>query len=513
MPKIPFKLNTLDKAISVFAPQKALKRAYARHTMSLLGGGYNGASKKRTFGKGWNSTDGDADTTDLKDLPTLRNRSRDLYRNAPIAHGVLDTSATNVVGAGLMQSCDIDEDALGISEKEAETWETNTQREFKLWAESHDCDASRTSNFYELQYIAYLTMLVGGDILALFPYIKRDDNPYGLTVKLLEGDHLCNPKDAKDTTHIAGGIQVDKHGAPHIYHILKSHPGSAAKKKEWIKVRAYGIHGRRNIIHMYKKTRPGQKRGIPELAPIVESLKQLTNYTEAELTAAVVSGMFTVFIKQENGDMGDGIVENGEVQEDYEYALGNGAIVGLAPGESIDSVNPGRPNANFAPFEEAIIRHIGASLQIPYEMILKHFTSSYSASRAAMNEAWKYFKVKRASMVDNFCDPIYALWLDEAVSIGRIDAAGYFDNPLVRKAWRGSVWNGPVPGQLNEVQETKAAEKRIELNLSNTEREARQINGTDHRTNIKKNSRTKKMVEKYLPEDDIENKNKGNKNA
>lgn len=497
--KSNFSLNMVDKAIAVFSPQRALKRAYARHTMSMLGGGYTGASKKRTFGKGWNSSEGDADTTDLKDLPTLRNRSRDLYRNAPIAHGVIDTSATNVIGAGLMHSCDIDEELLGMGEDEAEKWEANTQREFRLWSESHDCDATRTSNFYELQNIAYLTMLIGGDVLALFPYIKRDDNPYGLTIKLLEGDHLCNPKEAKDTTHIAGGVQVDKNGAPYIYHILKSHPGSSAKKKEWVKVRAYGTHGRRNIIHLYKKTRPGQKRGIPELAPIIESLKQLTNYTEAELTAAVVSGMFTVFIKQENGEMGDGIVVEGEVQEDYEYALGNGAIVGLAPGEAIDSVNPGRPNANFAPFEEAIIRHIGAALQIPYEMILKHFTSSYSASRAAMNEAWKYFKVKRASMVDNFCDPIYALWLDEAVAMGRIDAPGYFDNPLVKKAWRGSVWNGPVPGQLNEVQETKAAISRIEANISNTEREAMQINGTDHRTNIKKNRRTRKLVEKDLP--------------
>ncbi len=44
--------------------------------------------------------------------------------------------------------------------------------------------------------------------------------------------------------------------------------------------------------------RPGQRRGVPVLAPVIEALKQLGRYTDAELVAAVVSGLFTVFVKQ-----------------------------------------------------------------------------------------------------------------------------------------------------------------------------------------------------------------------
>ena len=36
---------------------------------------------------------------------------------------------------------------------------------------------------------------------------------------------------------------------------------------------------------------------MPLLAPIIETLKQLGRYTDAELMAAVVSGMYTVFIE------------------------------------------------------------------------------------------------------------------------------------------------------------------------------------------------------------------------
>ena len=58
--------------------------------MSIRKGGYTGASKRRTFGKGWNPTDGSSDVADLLHLPDLRKRSYDLYRNTPIAHGVID---------------------------------------------------------------------------------------------------------------------------------------------------------------------------------------------------------------------------------------------------------------------------------------------------------------------------------------------------------------------------------------------------------------------------------------
>ena len=42
--------------------------------------------------------------------------------------------------------------------------------------------------------------------------------------------------------------------------------------------------------------RPAQRRGVPLLAPVLESMKQLSRYSDAELTAALVSSMFTVFI-------------------------------------------------------------------------------------------------------------------------------------------------------------------------------------------------------------------------
>lgn len=96
-------------------------------------------------------------------------------------------------------------------------------------------------------------------------------------------------------------MEVDKSGEVVAYHIADHHPLSYAYADiSWQRVEAFGkTTGRRNVLHLMNRERIGQRRGVPFLAPVVESLKQLGRYTDAELVAAVVSGMFTVFIERQ----------------------------------------------------------------------------------------------------------------------------------------------------------------------------------------------------------------------
>ena len=85
----------------------------------------------------------------------MRERSRDLRRNAPIATGAIATNVTNVVGTGLRLKPAIDRERLGLTADEAATWERTTEALFRLWAETTACDLARRSNFYELQSITF----------------------------------------------------------------------------------------------------------------------------------------------------------------------------------------------------------------------------------------------------------------------------------------------------------------------------------------------------------------------
>jgi lambda family phage portal protein len=492
-PPIPHQ-TLVDKAIGIFAPRVALRRMQARGILALAGG-YSGAKYNRPGLAAWNPTPSDAEGDINGDLPVLRARARDLVRNAPLASGAINTMVTNVVGTGLSVQPAPDAEYLGITEQQADEWSRNALREFRGWAETTACDVTRTQNFFGLQSLTFRSALESGDVLALLPMVERTGSPYRISLQIVEADRLCNPDGKTDTATLAEGIESDGYGAPVAYHICRVHPGSFHNRKarEWDRVTAFGgITGRRNVLHLFDRRRPGQTRGVPILAPVIEPLKQLQRYTDAELQAAVIAGMFAVFVKMDPEAFHDLFDQDGKSAY-LQSAMGwNGSLnnatldgagkaVNLLPGESVESANPGRPNALFDPFCQAIIRQVGVALELPFEVLIKHFTASYSAARAALLDAWRFFRGRRDWMAMNFCQPVYEAWLEEAISIGRLSAPGFFADPAIRRAWCAATWIGDGPGSIDPEKEVKAAKLRIELGTSTIAAESILSDGVDWR--------------------------------
>lgn len=486
--------KVIDGVIATVAPQVALKRLAARQKAEILNSGYGnyGASTTRKSLIGWNYAGGSWREDINDNISVLRQRSRDIYMGVPVGRGAVNTMRTNVVGRGLMLKPTVDAEALGIQQEQKKELEKKISREWALWAESPDCDMARLDNFYELQQLAFLNWLASGDTLALLPVKPRANQPYDLRVQLVEADRLSSPNNF-DTfdNQIVGGVEVDKDGEVVAYHFSKHHPLSYANERmEWQRVEAYGkLTGRRNVLHLMNRERIDQRRGVPFLAPVIEALKQLGRYTDAELVAAVVSGMFTVFIEKADNSSEDAIgaaipeEEQIDAEDETTLELAPGAIVDLGEGEKAHDINPGRPNANFNGFVEAICQQIGAALEIPYELLMKRFNSSYSASRGALEEAWKMFRMYRTWLANDFCQPIYEEWLAEAVAKGRIKAPGFFADPIRRKAYCKAQWNGPARGLLNPVQEVNAAVTRVNNGFSTRSSETMEMAGGDFYSN------------------------------
>lgn len=217
---------------------------------------------------------------------------------------------------------------------------------------------------------------------------------------------------------------------------------------------------------------------------MIETLKQLDRYTEAEIMAAVVSGMFTVFVKTESGAGLDDMLPGGSptlsASNSKDFRLGNGAILDLLPNEDVTFADPKRPNTAFDPFVLAVLRQIGVALELPFEVLVKHFTASYSAAQAALLEAWKFFRARRAWLAKNFCQPVYGAVIAEAVARGLLPAPGFETDPMLRAAYLGAEWIGPPRGQIDQRKEADGnaimvdrgwktdAEVTAELTLGNT---------------------------------------------
>ncbi len=495
-----------------------------------------GASRVKPSVSGWYSSSKSPAEDITDNLELLRERSRDLYAGGgPLGRGAIDRIVLNSVGAGLTLNCRISAETLGLSEEQAAEWEDNTEREFAFWAESKDCDITRSMNFYELQTLCFKSVLLNGDALVMLPMRRTRNFPYDLRIALIEGDRLQDPPLRPYDAMIDGGVEFDEDGKPVAYHITNKHPLSELSGEpplKYTRVPAFGARtGRRNVLHLLPLERIGQHRGVPFLAPVIETLKQLGRYSDAELMAAVIGGIFAIFFEHgvDDDDSSDFVGEEAmasdlglrerreEELKAWREGLNTigmndmyGMIADLPERTRAKSVSPARPNTAFDAFVLSLVRQIGSALGVPAEVLLLNFESSYSASRGALLEAWKLFNYWRNWWVTNFCQPIYEEWLQEAVLKGRVQAPGFFDDPLIRYAYSWADWTGPSQGQLDPVKEVKAAILRVENGFSTRQRETAELTGGDwelnHRQRVKEEKLRREAGFTSTPGDQINEK-------
>jgi lambda family phage portal protein len=511
---VPVPVTLIDRLVNWRDPVKGAERYQARARMAIIGG-YHAADRTRTANQKGYKRERDAATLIASDSPALRAESQDMVRNSPIGGGAIALNVTKVVGRGLQPKAQLDRDVLNLSDDQADAWERAAEREWRLATETREIDAERCLPFSLLQGLAFLKVLEDGDILVNLPRFFRPGSPYRLKIELIEAARISNRDHKPDTTRTVAGVTVDNYGAPETYTVSDRHPGNLRAYQQraamsWIDLKAFGRSGQPLALLLLDKKRPGQPRGVPYLAPVIELIKQLGRYTDAEVMAAVINGMLTAFVYSDSGspefseedpleDASSYTDSNDEVSR---MTLGNGSVLGLPPGKRVEVVDGTRPNINFDPFVMALLRQIGMALELPFEVLVKHFTSSYSAARGALEEAWDYFNRRRHWLATQFCQPIYEAVLTEAVATGRLAAPGFFADPLIRRAWLATLWQGDAPSTLDPVKEITAAEKRIALRLTTRSEERARLIGGDWENSVPQMRREEQLLKEadLLPE-------------
>jgi lambda family phage portal protein len=343
--------------------------------------------------------------------------------------------------------------------------------------------------FNEMQMLAFMSQKVRGDCFVLMSWVPRKGVPYDLRLQLIEADRVSNPDYRDDDEKISGGIERDAEGVPIAIHVQTTHPGNRYlnARATWKRIPIFGEKtGRRQVLHLMEFERIDQSRGEPGLAPVIETLKQVSRYSEAELSAAVVNAVLSVFVKRpqegENPNTGQTVEYTAEQREAWEkrtLELGPGTWVDGAPGEELQIISATRPNAQFDPFFAACIKQIGMALGVPFEVLAQYFQSSYSASRAALLEFTKNMKILRVWLRSNLCQLVYEEFLTEAVIKGRLTAPGFLTDPVIRAAYCKAEWMGSSAGQIDPVKEVEAAYKRVLYGFSTFGKETAEISGAD----------------------------------
>ena len=458
----------VDSAISLLAPAWGFRRLQARAATKALGS-YRGADRNRLRGD-WTAMNGSADADLLPDLPTLRQRSRDLNRNDAHASAITATVVVNVIGTGLKPQSRPDVESLGVPVAAAKQFTKQAERAWKIWVRT--ADSQNRMSFEEIQALVQRQILENGEVFVLPLMIDKDPGRrYRLALEIIEADRCETPIDQRSNPKIREGVELGERGEPIAYHIRKRHPGDimlgqagVTGQQSWIRYPAFNKAGRPNVLHLYHVKRPGQTRGEPFFAPVLSAFKDLADFMEAEIVSARVAACFSAFVTKSDPAVSyEGLPTNSAGQR--LDSIEPGMIQYLNNGESVEFGDPKRPSGTFEPFVLAVLRSIGASLGLPLELVLKDFSrTNYSSARAAMIEARRFFKGYQAWIAQRLCQPCWEWVIEEAWLREEVPAVDLFGEQ--REDWLRALWIAPGWGWVDPVKEVESSSSAIDAGLS-----------------------------------------------
>jgi len=455
------KSSFLDRAITYLSPSWGRRRMQNRLAHEILSSQYRGAESNRLRSDwvlGPRST-----TPDGWELETLRNRSRELDCNDPVASGATETLAINIVGRGLRPQARLRADVLGVSESKARDLQRQAELIWQTWTPL--ADSGNRLDFDELQFLALRKIIEDGEIIALPIMAAEPWRQIKRAVELIEADRLMPPTTGQAKGLNTQGVEVGSRGEPTAYWLAPYDPQTGSMGTP-DRVEARDSQGRPRVLHVYRTQRPGQLRGVPYFAPVLTYFKDLADYLEAEVVAARVAACLAVFVTKADPYSAAGIM--GSTTESTTGARVQGIEPGMVSylnmGEDIKIVDPKRGGETFNAFVEGILRIIGVSLGLPYELLVKDFSkTNYSSARAALLEGRRLFSTWRSWFASRFCQSLWEMVLEEAYLRGLFRAPKFyqFQAEYSRCLWIGGGW-----GWVDPVKEVQASKFAIDAGLS-----------------------------------------------
>jgi len=463
----------IDKAIEAVSPLQALRRMQARKVLRS----YLGAEPSRvSSGRTPKNQPADTELLGPFGADRLRAWSRELVRNNAYAWGVVDTIVSSVVGCGIK--------AQSVFETpEGDDIEEINDRRDSVWAEWCEvCDINGQYTLEEIQSVAQREVVEAGEVLirkirtpgSVYRGIYR---PVPLALEIIEADRLAGDKDnyasrltANGENRIIRGVEVDDTGRPVAYWIYPDHPlqpYSYTREPERVPAS--------EIMHLFRRERVGQTRGVSWFAPVVAAIRDLGTYLDNELQASAVASCFTVAIKTETplGDLADpdggSLVDSAGNRQRY---IEPGMVMELAPGESVEGINPGRPATGAEPWIALILRQIAVGTGLSYETVARDYSqTSYSSSRTSQLEDRRRFRCWQQYLIRHLLQPTWDAFFDAA----SISGARGFPTPSDVLADRRKVspveWQTPEWEWVDPQSEQAAAKDAIDSFMSDYQTE------------------------------------------
>lgn len=326
----------------------------------------------------------------------LRTRARYEIANNSYAAGIASTWANDLIGTGprlqLDLGPDVSQEAVRAVENSVYDWSVAVDLAKKL-------------------RIAKIAKISDGEVFGLKTSNKKLRGVQ-LDLKLVEADQVMSPMGVMLTDDVEG-FRFDDDGNVTQYWISHDHPGATLRSLQphgsWVDADY--------VLHWYHATRPGQHRGVPEVAPALELFALLRRYTLAVVTAAETAASFAFILKTTTTpEAGAAVLEPMETMP-IARGLGIAAPDGWEPVQ----MRAEHPTSTHDQFVRRVLSEICCSLGIPYIVgAMDSSAANYSSMRGDYLVYRKRIAVERNDLERIYLDPLLWSWLDEAVTAGLI---------------------------------------------------------------------------------------------
>lgn len=469
------KLPWIERAIAWISPEWAWERQKYRSAL------FDAGSSDRLSGGWMPPASATAETTAGPYRDRIRGRARDLENNDDLIIGALGCLERNVVGTGIRPQANIKRSNGDQNERMNGVLETA----FEFWAKAENCDLTRQSTFFEMQNLTLRRKTTDGEIFIRRVTPTKTPGAIPLKLQVLEADLLDTAltKNKSNGNSIYGGVEVDKFGAPVAYWFR---PANQDDNPFGPSVRVEA----EDVIHLFKKTRGVQFRGVSELVATVQRSRNSKETIDAEVMAMRLAACFAGFVKTNtpgSKSLGRQTTVDGERIETIEP----GTISYLGDKEEINFSNPGRPNTSIKDFLQLIERRVGVALGLSYEAVSRDLQKgSYSSARQGYLEDRRGYKQAQQYLAAHFCATVWGWFVDACYLAGKFNAPDYTTNPERYKAVR---WISPGWEWIDPLKEVEANSKAMASGQKTLE-EVCGERGKDWREVVEQRSREEKYA-------------------
>jgi len=331
----------------------------------------------------------------------LRRKSRYETANNSHCRGVTLTIANDLVGMGPQLQVTLP----GVEIEVNETTVRNEEIIETYWQQWAD----EVGLAEKLNTMA-LSKGIDGESFAMFVTNKKLQSPIKLDLTLIETDRVTDMglgSLKNQSERWADGIEFDAAGNPLWYTILRQYPGESWSSSPM----QYDRVSAANVLHWFRKDRPGQVRGVPEILAALPLFGQLRRYTLAVIEAAETAADFAAILYT---DVRPEEVDNADPWDSVE--INKGTMTTVPAGWKMSQFEAEQPTATHDQFQQTILREIFHCLNMPYSVGSGDYSKdSYSSGRLGLQTYLRIVRQQRHHMKLSVLDRIFAAWLREFI--------------------------------------------------------------------------------------------------